>query len=204
MTCDTPTTLNDAQRRFCDEYLIDFNAGAAYARAGYKSRGKSADTCASRLLTRPEVSAYLTERKRSLAQASQVSLHRIMQEVEGILLSNPKDLFDDQGRFHKMHEMPDHIARCISGYEVGDRGKLKVTFWDKLQAAEKLLKLHGAYPEKRQEGPRETIVGVVVLPAKQPYQGHQSQAIEGQSRRMERTAPLAPPKTKFVVPLVPK
>lgn len=204
MTTEKPPSITDAQRRFCDEYLVDFNATAAYARAGYKSRGRSAQTCAGRLLTKPEVSAYLAERKSSLAQATEVSLRRVVQEVEAVLLSNPKDLFDTEGKIHKMNEMPDHIARCISGYEVGDRGKLKITFWDKLQAAEKLLKLHSAYPEKRQEGPRETIVGVVVLPAKQPYQGHQPQAIEGESRRVERTEPLAPPRTKFVVPLVAK
>lgn len=42
--------LTDRQKRFVDEYLIDLNATAAYKRAGYAGKGKSAENAASRLL----------------------------------------------------------------------------------------------------------------------------------------------------------
>jgi phage terminase small subunit len=43
-------TLTNKQQRFVDEYLIDLNATAAYKRAGYVGKGKSAENAASRLL----------------------------------------------------------------------------------------------------------------------------------------------------------
>lgn len=35
---DKVATLTERQRRFCDEYLIDFNGTQAYYRAGYKAK----------------------------------------------------------------------------------------------------------------------------------------------------------------------
>jgi phage terminase small subunit len=42
--------LTAKQQRFVAEYLIDLNATAAYKRAGYEGKGKSAENAASRLL----------------------------------------------------------------------------------------------------------------------------------------------------------
>src|SRR5262245_51992495 len=38
------------QQRFVAEYLIDLNATAAYKRAGYKCRGKAAESASARML----------------------------------------------------------------------------------------------------------------------------------------------------------
>lgn len=43
-------SLTAKQQRFVAEYLIDLNATAAYKRAGYEGKGKSAENAASRLL----------------------------------------------------------------------------------------------------------------------------------------------------------
>lgn len=212
MTVEKQISLNDAQRRFCDEYLVDFNAGAAYQRSGYKSRGRSADACASRLLTKPEVAAYLSERKKVLAAETGLSLARITQELKAIALMDPRKLYDDAGAVLAPKDWPDDVAAAVAGIDVTEiseqRGGKKVrigqtrklNLWNKLDAIEKALKLLNAYPERKQDGPRETIVGVVVLPAKRPYQGHQQQAIEGQARQIQRTQPLPPSTKRFIVP----
>jgi hypothetical protein len=44
------TTLTPRQARFVREYLLDFNATAAYKRAGYTATGRSAENNASRLM----------------------------------------------------------------------------------------------------------------------------------------------------------
>lgn len=52
--------LNEKQKRFCDEYLIDLNATQAAIRAGYSK--KTASEQSSRLLANVNVKEYLQKR----------------------------------------------------------------------------------------------------------------------------------------------
>ncbi len=49
--------LQPQHRRFVEEYVRDWNATAAYKRAGYRAIGHSAETNASRLCRRPDVAS---------------------------------------------------------------------------------------------------------------------------------------------------
>lgn len=51
--------LNEKQKQFCNEYLIDFNGAQAAIRAGYSK--KTANRIASRLLSNVDIQAYLKE-----------------------------------------------------------------------------------------------------------------------------------------------
>ena len=51
--------LEEKQKMFCEEYLVDFNGTQAAIRAGYSK--KTATEQASRLLTKVNVQEYLTE-----------------------------------------------------------------------------------------------------------------------------------------------
>jgi len=67
--------LNDRQKRFCEEYIIDSNASQAAIRAGYSSR--TANRVGPRLLKNPEVKKYLNQlmqevRSENIADASEV------------------------------------------------------------------------------------------------------------------------------------
>lgn len=53
--------LSAKHKLFADEYLIDLNATAAYKRAGYGGKGKSAENAASRLLGNVGVSKYIND-----------------------------------------------------------------------------------------------------------------------------------------------
>lgn len=207
-------TLTEGHRRFADEFLKDFCAAAAYVRAGYKARGNSAAVQACRLLAKPEIAAYLSTRKRALADAADLSLARLTQELKAIALMDPRKLYDDEGAVLAPKDWPDDVAAAVAGIDVteiteqreGKRVRVgqtrKLNLWNKLDAIEKALKLLNAYPERKQDGPREAIVGVVVIPAKRPYQGHRQEAIEGEVRRAQRTEPLPPPTKPFRVPKV--
>ena len=50
-------TLRPRHKRFVEEYVKDWNATAAYRRAGYRARGHAAESNASRLRKRPDVAA---------------------------------------------------------------------------------------------------------------------------------------------------
>lgn len=52
--------LNERQKRFCDEYLIDLNATQAAIRAGYSK--KTAKQIGQENLTKPDLQRYIAER----------------------------------------------------------------------------------------------------------------------------------------------
>ena len=51
--------LNEKQKKFCEEYIIDFNGTQSAIREGYSK--KTAYSMASENLRKPEVQAYLKE-----------------------------------------------------------------------------------------------------------------------------------------------
>ena len=68
-------TLRPRHQRFVDEFAKDFNATAAYRRAGYRARGHAAEVNASRLRKRSDVRA-------ACAAALEADLRRINAERE--------------------------------------------------------------------------------------------------------------------------
>ncbi|MEM9116871.1 MAG: terminase small subunit [Cyanobacteria bacterium P01_F01_bin.56] len=88
MAKNPKTGLTDKQEQFCREYLKDFNATAAYIRAGYSAKGESARRAASRLLTNVDVQVRLAEKITQSEQESDISLARTVREVGRIAFSD--------------------------------------------------------------------------------------------------------------------
>lgn len=61
---DANRPLNPRQLKFVERYLATGNATQSYIDAGYKAKGHSAETSASELLRKPEVSAAVAEARR--------------------------------------------------------------------------------------------------------------------------------------------
>ena len=57
---ETIHDLTEQQLRFCQNIAAGFPKGKSYTSAGYRAEGKSANTCASRLLHRPEIQRAIT------------------------------------------------------------------------------------------------------------------------------------------------
>jgi phage terminase small subunit len=81
--------LNDKQKRFVAEYLIDLNATQAAIRAGYSA--KTAHVQGSRLLSDVRVSALLTEKQTKLADKLEVTAERVIRELALIGFANMLD-----------------------------------------------------------------------------------------------------------------
>lgn len=81
--------LNERQKRFVDEYMIDPNATQAAIRAGYSA--KTAAETASRLLTNVKVSEEIERRRKALAVRSGVTPERVLQELAAIAFSDAGD-----------------------------------------------------------------------------------------------------------------
>lgn len=143
--------LTDQQRAFCHHVLEnkDFNYSKAAKQAGYSNPPQAA----AKLLKNETVSAYLGKCLQERLDSSDVNAARVLRELSYIALLNPKELFESDGSFKQIHDLPDHVARAISGWDVtvvertnhetGElerETKVKVKTNDKLKALELLAK----------------------------------------------------------------
>jgi phage terminase small subunit len=114
---DPETGLQDNQRRFADEYLIDFNAGQAYKRAGYKASGNAAYVGASKLLANPKVQAYLTLRRGQMSEKLGTDAEVALQNIIDMARGDIRYLVDAEGRLKPLHALTRDEAILIQGFE---------------------------------------------------------------------------------------
>lgn len=76
-------TLNEKQKAFCREYILDFNATQAAIRAGYTKR--NTNRIGSRLLSKVDVQEYIDELKHQAAVKSRVTPEWILNKLEKIV-----------------------------------------------------------------------------------------------------------------------
>lgn len=112
------TGLQEAQERFADEYLIDFNATEAYRRAGYKAKGQAAAAAASRLLTDEKVQAYLAGKKQALLKRTDTDQEATLRRLAHLALGDRRRLFNSDGSLKAMHELSEEDASMIAGIEI--------------------------------------------------------------------------------------
>lgn len=80
--------LNDKQKRFADEYIIDLNATQAAVRAGYADR--TAYSQGQRLLKNVEVQAYIEEQMASHQKETIAHQKEILETLTAILRGKEK------------------------------------------------------------------------------------------------------------------
>jgi len=81
--------LNDKQKRFVAEYLVDQNATQAAIRAGYSE--KTAKQIGARLLTNVDVAAAVAKGQQKVAAKLEITVERIAEELAKIGFSNMQD-----------------------------------------------------------------------------------------------------------------
>ena len=75
----TAIALNEKQKRFCQEYIIDLNATQAAIRAGYSQ--KTAYSMASENLRKPEIQKYIQELQEGIKKRNRISQDEIIQDL---------------------------------------------------------------------------------------------------------------------------
>lgn len=83
------TQLTDKQRRFVEEYVVDFNATQAAKRAGYSVR--SAHDTGRENLRKPEIQAAIAARANRLAQKAEITAQRVLEELAKLGFANMRD-----------------------------------------------------------------------------------------------------------------
>lgn len=148
-----PTELTPKQQRFADEYCVDLNATAAYARAGYRARGNSAEVSACRLLRNAKVQEAIEQKQREVAKRCELTTENIVREASAVAFSDIRRLFNTDGSPKAIHEIDDATASAISTIEVGQTitdGKVtgrtcRIKLWDKNSAQERLFRHMGLF-----------------------------------------------------------
>lgn len=152
--------LTDKQRRFCEEYVIDWNGTRAAIAAGYSEN--TAKQIATENLSKPYLQKYISEIQNDLEKLSGMSALRNIKELMKIAFSSPANLRINWDEIKSYDDLTEDQKNAISEIQVDklilggdeDNGvvqKVKVKHYDKLKALEMLNKMLGYNAPDKQE-----------------------------------------------------
>ena len=140
--------LTDKERRFCEEYVIDWNATRSAIAAGYSK--KTAAVIGFENLTKPYIKEYISKIKEDLSKLSGVTALRNILELKKMAYSNIADLKIDWDNLQNWDELTEDQKASISEVitTINVRGKhidktVKIKLHDKKSAIEVLNKMLG-------------------------------------------------------------
>lgn len=153
--------MTEAQKRFCNEFLIDLNATRAY-KVAYPNckKDETARANGSRLLTKANIQEYVAEKMKEREQRTEVTQDMVIKELAKIAFFNPKNIFGDNNTLKNIVSLDDDIASVITSVETleeydgygEDREKIgnttKVKLADKMKALEMLGRHLGMFKDK--------------------------------------------------------
>lgn len=108
-------SLNEKQRRFAEEYLIDLNAKQAAIRAGYSA--KTAESQGSRLLSNAKVSEAIQAAKEARSARTRITQDRVLQELARLAFFDVRRLYREDGSLKEPHELDDDTAAAVAQLE---------------------------------------------------------------------------------------
>lgn len=151
--------LTPKQQLFVTKYLDGGNATAAY-REAYPAvqTDEAAASAASRLLGNVKVAAAV----KAASENAGAATARVVEEMSAVALSDIGDILDFTGerpQLRPAHQISERARRSISSVKVkravektGDGFReveiIEFKLWDKNSAADKLLRVQGAYKDK--------------------------------------------------------
>lgn len=149
--------LTQKQKRFCDEYLIDFNATRAAEAAGYSR--KTAYAIGAENLKKVEIQNYLNAKQEKTANKLDITREMLVEELRKIAFFDIRNIYTIDGGLKNVHEFEDNEAGAVAAvesYDVKepDSGMIlgttqKVKIHNKIQAIERICKMLGFNaPEK--------------------------------------------------------
>ena len=146
--------MTDKQKKFCDEYLIDFNATRAY-KAAYPSCNKdeTARVNGSKLLTNTNIQEYIQERKEDLKKRVEVTQEDVINQLARIAFGDIRKLYNESGGLKNIQDIDDDTAAIITGIETTEefdgfgQDREQIGYTKKIKMAEKTkaLDLLGRY-----------------------------------------------------------
>lgn len=149
--------LTKKEIRFCEEYLISFNATEAAIKAGYSKN--SASSIGSENLRKPKVIKYLEVKSKKTLEKLEISQERTIKEIARIAYADPRKMYNEDGTLKRVVDMDDDTAPTIAsckqeelfegrGEERMQVGVIKeVKQWNKPEALNTLAKIQKLYAD---------------------------------------------------------
>lgn len=134
-------SLNERQKQFCNEYLIDLNGTQAAIRAGYSE--KTAYSIANENLRKPEIQKYIQELQAGIKKRNRITQDEIIQdliEIKNRCMQNVPVMYFDRIDKEWKHEGAD-IGEPV--YKFDSNGANK--------ALDQLTKILGAYEKDNKQ-----------------------------------------------------
>lgn len=161
-----PEEINDAQKRFCQEYIYDFNGTRAYQKAYPNASYETAMVNSSVLLRNTKIEAYCKELQKDIAKQIGVSAIMLGNELKKLATSNIALLHKDWLTREEFNELSDDVKASIQEIDtkilkrnigtakepdIVDVEYIKIKLHSKIQAIELLNKMLGYNaPEKHE------------------------------------------------------
>lgn len=123
--------LNEKQKKFADEYLVDLNATQAAIRAGYSE--KTARVQGSRLLLNADIKSYIEEQMAEKQEDTIASADEVMRYLTSVIRGKSRSHVlarDELGAEHIVEKPPDEKERLKAAELMGKRHQL---FIDKVK-----------------------------------------------------------------------
>ena len=164
--------MTDAQKRFCDEYLIDLNATRAYKVAYPRcKKEETANAASSRMLRNVKVQEYISKKQQEIEKRTELTQDMVIKELAAIAFSKASDyaklkkmkrnvpIFDGEDivdykeeeytgiEFIPTDELTEEQKKALSGIKEGKFG-IQVDSCDKVKALELLGRHLGMFKEK--------------------------------------------------------
>lgn len=147
--------LTESQKKFCLEWIFDFNGTRAYSKAYPEASIESCNAAASRLLANVNIKAYCKELQDNLAETSGISRLKVIREHEKLAFSSIAHLHDTWITRKAFEDLTEDQKSCIASIETqlktsrGVDGTLeenefiKIKLYDKQKALDSITKMLG-------------------------------------------------------------
>ncbi len=153
-TIEAKFNITRKQRKFCEEYVIDFNGSQAAVRSGYSK--KTSKELAVRLLTNVNVKSYVEYLSEKASEKARKSKEDVIERLEQIAFANLDNAITDSGGFD-FKKIPESVKQVMK-IEILSRkhvNTVKITSPDQLGAIKELARHHGIYEK---DNDQKTIV----------------------------------------------
>jgi phage terminase small subunit len=158
------------REKFCQQYVLTQNATESYLVAySTKARPIQDNSAASngwRLLRNAEIHSRVKELRVEGHDHLMVSFEETLQEIGGLAMFDPKDMFDEAGNVLPIHEMPIVARKMVHEFEqfrtdstneegdvTSSRYDTKIKYGkDKGKYLDMIMKFYNAYDEHQKAG----------------------------------------------------
>jgi phage terminase small subunit len=145
--------LTEKQKKFCEEWIFDFNASRAARDSGYSE--DTAGAIGHENLKKPEIQAYIKELREDMEKASGISKLRVIREHEKLAFSSIAHLHNTWIERKEFDGLTDDQKACIQEISTQTRKEkgaddvereidyVKIKLYDKQKSLDAIGKILG-------------------------------------------------------------